>query len=147
MRRAQRTIRVWALSLGVAAGAAAPPAQGRDLGAADQGAPATALGPASDWRLLDGPGLHGVLRLSEDPEARRLAYGFFAFRVKGRGVFEGLYNVKEGGAKVVGMFWPDGRLNEGPAAGFLDLSADEAGTGAGRVGFIDGEPVDGVRAR
>lgn len=104
-------------------------------------------GPALFWRLLDAPGLRGVMRLSDDVAADKTRYGFFAFQLRERGVFEGVYNIKPDGRGVIGIFWPDGELNQGAAAGYLDLSAAENGGGAGRVTFSAAAPVEGLTAR
>lgn len=102
---------------------------------------AAAEDPPSSWRFLDGPGATGVLRLADEigPDAR----GFFVLRVDGRGVFEGVYNLKDDARSAVGMFWPEGRLNNDAVSGFLDLDAD----GAAVITFTDGGGVDGLTAR
>lgn len=105
------------------------------------------LSPAGDWRVIVGAGLKGVLRMSTDARAASGRYGFFAFSLEGRGVFEGVYNVKPGGAGLIGVFWPDGALNQGPAAGFLEMGAVATGAGRGGLTFIKGGAVDGLRAR
>ena len=87
------------------------------------------------------------MKLSGDPNSKTDRYGFFAFSIRGRGVFEGIFNVKPGGEAVVGVFWPDGRLNIGPVAGLLDLKADASGRGGGDLTFVKGKSVKGVEAR
>ena len=105
------------------------------------------LTPAGGWRLLDGKNLTGALRFSADAAAKAGRYGFFAFRLEGRGVFEGIYNVKPSGKRLLGVFWPDGKLNRGAAAGFLELEAQPGGGAAGSLTFALGGSVEGLKAR
>lgn len=82
------------------------------------------------WRFLDGPGAIGVMRVAPNATTQEglSAIGLFMLRVADRGLFEGVYNLRDDGRSVVGMFWPEGKLNDGPVAGFLDIDADGQGT-------------------
>lgn len=117
---------------------------------------------ASSWRLIDGEGISGVMGLGPflnlgEPDPIRdtgpsdpARVGYFILYVEGRGVFEGVYNLKEGGSAVVGAFWPDGKIETDVVAGFLDirgLDAPETVGGAGSVTFTDDGAQISVSAR
>lgn len=171
---AWRRSRRWALGPGRAGAAAALAAGLAGLGApaplAAQDASAEGpreivrtvqRGPAFDWRFLRGPGVQGALELvdpaaTEQPETPFLrdaegaaARGRFLLNVEGRGIFIGLYTVREDGRSIVGAFWPDGAEPTDPIAGTLDIGAapdlDLAET-EGRVRFLDGAEFLGLSA-
>ncbi len=117
---------------------------------------------ASTWRVLEGDGVVGVMGLGPflylgepDPVTDTAPdapprVGYFAIYVEDRGVFEGVYNLKEGGRSVVGAFWPDGQAETEVVAGFLDLDSLDAPAaygGAGAVTFTDDGASFAVSAR
>lgn len=117
---------------------------------------------ASAWRMIDGEGVSGVmglgpfLRLGEPDAVIDVGVGapprvgYFALHVEGRGVFEGVYNLKEGGSAVVGAFWPDGGSQNDVVSGFIDIrsvDAPEGYGGAGVVTFIDDGAEFAISAR
>lgn len=126
-----RSISTLALALSLALAGAAP-----TLAVADDD-PA----PIRSWRFIDGDGVAGVMRLADDPGPN--ARGFFVIEIEGRGVFEGVYNLKEDARSAVGMFWPEGLLNTGSVSGFLDIGPD----GVGGASFMDGDAERPLSAR
>ena len=65
-------------------------------------------GPAASWRFLSGQGVDGALRLSPEAIERVGApIGHFVLNVADRGFYQGVYNIREDGASIVGVFWPD----------------------------------------
>lgn len=136
-------------------GAAPALAQKADAGLGGRAAP-VAPGPALEWRFVSGPGLEGAMRLSDEASERTGgAIGHFILNVAGRGFFEGVYNVREDGASLIGVFWGEGRPLDGPIDGFLEIGVSAFSPAAPRplsaneavVTFLSGETLDGARAQ
>ncbi|MCI4665850.1 MAG: hypothetical protein MRY74_14130 [Neomegalonema sp.] len=116
----------------------------------------------SSWRLIDGKGVVGVMGVGPflnlgaiaplTPEGLLKAprVGYFVIQVEGRGVFEGVFNLKKGGSQAIGVFWPEGRKQGDVITGFLDLESlktpGEFG-GAGTISFSDDGATIEVSAR
>lgn len=130
-------------------------AQEPDAGLGGRAAP-VAPGPALEWRFVSGPGVEGAMRLSDEASERTGgAIGHFVLNVVGRGFYEGVYNVREDGASLVGVFWGEGRPLDGPIDGFLDIGASIYGpmtspplrANEAVVTFVTGETLNGALAQ
>lgn len=109
-------------------------------------------GPAASWRFLSGQGVDGALRLSPEAIERVGApIGHFVLNVADRGFYQGVYNIREDGASIVGVFWPDGAAVEDPIAGLIDIGAaptgEELGPTEARLTFLNGELIAGAQAQ
>lgn len=151
----RRQLAAAALAAGVVlgGGAVAQDTQPEDLEAIPATLPAEVkAGPAAGWRFLSGPGVDGALRLSPEAIERVGApIGHFVLNVTDRGFYQGVYNIREDGASIVGVFWPDGAAVEDPIAGVLDIGAaptgDALGPSEARLTFLNGEMIGGAQAQ
>ncbi|MEO1331209.1 MAG: hypothetical protein AAFW46_16285 [Pseudomonadota bacterium] len=121
-------------------------------------------GPAFDWRFIRGEGVEGAFELLKPEEApitrsrfldflnsspAPAARGRLLLKVEGRGIFIGLFTVREDGRSIVGAFWPDGATADDPIAGTIDVGAAPDGElepDEGRVLFLDGGEYGDLRA-
>lgn len=100
------------------------------------------VGPALSWTRLSGPELTGVMRYSDHAmvKTKRIEMGHFVLRKEGID-YDGIFNAREDGQSIVGVFWPKGQLHKGFVAGEIDIS-----TMGGAAVFYDSGKSVFVRA-